>query len=115
MAMIYFATAINMDYMQKEIKRLQTVFRCKICKQQYEKDWCKADESTCFFCHRYSPTVHTRMMILRDMEWCYIQSGSEDRNQYYHIFNKNLHLWCNHFHIPQTKEEYEYILEKFIE
>jgi hypothetical protein len=55
------------------------------------------------------------MMILRDMEWCYIQSGSEDRNQYYHIFNKNLHLWCNHFHIPQTKEEYEYIIEKFID
>jgi recombinational DNA repair protein RecR len=105
MAMTFFATAMNMDYMQKEIKRLQTVFRCKICKQQYEKDWCKADEST----------IHTRMMILRDMEWCYIQSGSENRNQYYHVFNKNLHLWCNHFHIPQTKEEYEYILDKFIE
>ena len=54
-------------------------------------------------------------MILRDMEWCYIQSGSEDRSYYYHDFNQHLHIWCTRYHIPETKEEYEYILQKIIE
>lgn len=106
---------LKMESLQKEIKRLQTTFRCKICKQLYTKTWCNADEATCFFCHRYSPLKHSRIMILRDMEWCYIQSGSEDRRQYYHDFDTYLNLWCKHHHIPETQEEYEYILEKFKE
>lgn len=52
------------------------------------------------------------MTILRDMEWCYIKSGWEDHVAYYREFNKYLHLWCNRYQIPQTREEYEYIQEK---
>lgn len=109
--MSYFASDMNMELLQKEIKRLQTDFHCKMCKQHYTKEWCPADESSCMFCIRYNPKM-TRMMILRDMEWCYIKSGWEDHIAYYREFNKYLHLWCNRYHITQTQEEYDYIQEK---
>jgi len=102
---------MNMDSMHREIKRLQTQFRCKICKERYSRDWCPADEATCMFCTRYHLQM-TRMIILRDMDWCYIRSGSEDRIAYYREFTNYLNIWCNRYSIPMTGEDYQYIQEK---
>jgi hypothetical protein len=91
--------------MSSEINRLQSQFQCKYCKQRYEKPWCKADDSICFFCTHFNPKEHTRHFILRESEWHFIRSGEEDRGAYNRQYIYQLHKWCNRHHIPLTAEE----------
>jgi len=105
MAMNYIATDMNLDSLQRQIKRLQTTFSCKICKQRYERPWCPADESSCLFCIHFHPTKHTRQYILRESEWHFIRSGEENRVEFNRNYIHQMHKWCNRYHIPLTSED----------
>jgi hypothetical protein len=107
MAMNYIASDFNLSTLQKEVKRLQQLFSCKICKQRYKKAWCPADESRCIFCTHFDPIKHTRHFILRENEWHFIRSGEDNRAEYNRQYIHYLHLWCNRFRLPLYKEDME--------
>ena len=89
------------------IRRLNAQNRCKICKVVYSKAICTADESSCFFCKTFQPT-DTRMKILKEAEWHWIRSGESDKKAHHRAYVQAHHLWCNHFHLKRTTEEYDY-------
>jgi hypothetical protein len=103
MAMNFIATDFNL--LHKEIRKLQTEYKCKICKQRYESLWCKADEATCLFCTHFHPAKHTRHTILRESEWHFIQSGEDSRKDFNQKYIHHLHKWCNHYHLPYTSAD----------
>jgi hypothetical protein len=97
MAMNFIATDFNLATLQKEIRKLQTQFKCKICKQRYESFWCKADEATCLYCTHFHPMKHTRQFILQESEWHFIRSGEDDREKFDKKYVDNFQKWCNHY------------------
>ena len=105
MAMNFIATDFNLSTLHKEIRKLQTEFKCKICKQRYKSPWCKSDEATCLFCTHFHPNKHTRPFILQESEWHFIRSGEDDRKEFNLRYIHHLHKWCNHYHIPYTNND----------
>jgi hypothetical protein len=97
--------ASDLCMLQNEIRKLQTEFKCKICKQRYTSFWCKADEATCLFCSHFHPTKDTRHTILRESEWHFIRSGEDDRGEFNQKYIYSLHKWCNHYHLPYTNDD----------
>jgi hypothetical protein len=87
------------------LNRYQDKFYCKNCRQYYSKKWFLPLHATCFFCKRFNPNTHRYQTLLREIEWCFLQSGEEDQQTYYNHFIDNLSRWCNYFHIYPTKED----------
>ena len=84
---------------------IQDTHACSSCKQKYNKKWCKADKTPCFFCSKYSPYKYTRQTILKDIDWWYLKSGESVRRTYYNEFIDNLNNWCSVFGIPKTRDD----------
>jgi hypothetical protein len=49
--------------------------------------------------------------LLWEIEWCFIQSGETNRNEYYNNYLDYLYNWCSYFRIPaqeaDMQREYE--------
>jgi hypothetical protein len=95
----------DFSILHRELRKLQTEFQCKICKQRFPLPWCKADEASCLFCTHFHPTKHTRHTILRESEWHFIRSGEDSRREFNRQYIHHLHKWCNRYHLPLTKED----------
>ncbi len=93
----------SFDSLLKQINYLQTDFYCNYCKQYYSKKWCTNDYSICFYCKHFLPCHITRYNILRDIEWYFIKSGEDNRNEFYNEFINNLNKWCVYFKITYNK------------
>lgn len=86
-------------------KSLQDIFKCKNCKEEYGKKWCKEDNELCFFCINFLPMRDTYSSILKNIDWYYLKSGEISRPEYYNAFLDNLQKWSNRFHVLPTKQD----------
>jgi hypothetical protein len=100
----------NFSSLLKLTKAIQDKFKCKNCKQEYDKKWCKSDDTLCFYCHNFLPMRDTYLSILKNIEWYFIKSGEDDQKEYYTAFIENLKKWSNRFHVFPTK--YDLQLER---
>jgi hypothetical protein len=87
---------------------LQDKFHCINCKLEYPKKWCKDDKTTCFYCTHFLPMRDTYYSILKDIEWYFIRSGEDNRQEYYTAYLENLKKWSNRFHVFPTKSDLRY-------
>ena len=95
----------DMSKLFKVTKALQEDFKCKNCKQEYTKKWCKDDDASCFFCTNFLPMRDTYQSILKEIDWYFIKSGEYDRESYYPEFLDNLRVWAKRFHVFPTKQD----------
>jgi len=93
------------------LNHCQEVFRCHQCKQHYRLKWFDKTIHKCFFCKRFNPKQHTYHSLLKEAEWCFIQSGEEDQHQYYNDYLEYLHNWCNYYYIYLQPGDLEYEAE----
>ena len=110
-AVTHSTAAHDMSRLLRITKALQTEFRCNNCHQEYERKWCKADNTPCFFCVNFLPMRDTYTTILKDMEWFYLKSGETSRPEYYKVFLDNLSKWATKFHVFPTKDDLRTIEE----
>lgn len=86
------------------LPKVQTILMCSFCHQIYEKQWMQSDKH-CFFCPQFRTNRITRYALLKETEWFFIQSGSENIQEFYKEYIYLVHRWCNYFQIPHTPRE----------
>jgi len=85
--------------------RYQEQFYCSQCKQMYHRKWFHVSNNRCFFCKRFVPRQVTYRVLLREIEWCFIQSGEDDKHEFYTNYINYLHNWCTYYHMYPTRED----------
>lgn len=86
------------------LPKVQTILTCSFCHQIYEKQWMQS-EKHCFFCPQFRTHLITRYSLLKETEWFFIQSGSENIQEFYKEYIYLVHRWCDYFQIPHTSQE----------
>lgn len=101
----YCIMSFDLLSLRSLLNRYQERFHCNYCRQYYSKKWFLPLQERCFFCKKFKPEEHTYKTLLREIEWCFIQSGEEDQQTYYNNYIDGLSNWCKYFHIYPTKED----------
>ncbi len=89
----------------ESIQRTCTTFYCKSCKYIYNKKWYRKESKRCFFCQSFHPSFHSRLYMLRQMEWEFIQSGESNQYEYCQEYIEHLDRWYPRSQFPPTREE----------
>ena len=104
-----------LQVIQNEAMRLDALrlpCYCAHCDLRYETAWFEGrpgrQEGHCFFCHRFRTPRITRFALLRETEWFFIQSGREEKRDFYEAYFFYLHRWADRFSLPYTQEEASY-------
>ena len=103
--------AFELTDLSKVLAKHQEQFRCTICRQLYQTKWYYIQHEKCYFCRRFNPENYSYHSLLWEIEWCFIQSGELNRNEYYNNYLDYLYNWCSYFRIPaqeaDMQREYE--------
>lgn len=104
----YLKMSFELAGLSAFLSRCQEVFRCSSCQQYYQIKWFDKSQTKCFFCKKFNPQQTTYHLLLKEIEWCFIQSGEDDKHKYYNDYLNNLHNWCIYYHIYHQIGDLEY-------
>lgn len=90
------------------IQRKCTTFYCTSCKYIYHKKWYRKESKKCFFCQSFHPSFHSRLYMLKQIEWEFIKSGESNQLEFYQEYIEYLDRWYPRFQFPPTREEIIY-------
>jgi len=105
--------SFHFSSLSASLSKYQEQFRCVTCQQIYFKTWFHQVDQNCYFCKRFNPKQHTYQTLLREIEWCFIQSGENNQDEFYNNYIEYLYDWCNYYHIHPTKEDIKNIEELY--
>lgn len=97
------------EEMWKAIPAIQLHFYCETCRQLYTKGWFQTAPTQCLFCQSYRAIEWcvTRKDLMRDAEWVFLQTGKEDKGEFYKEYLDQIHRWADAKRISHTKEDIE--------
>ena len=89
----------------ESIHRTCTTFHCKSCNHIYHKKWYRKESKKCFFCQNFHPSFHSRLYMLKQIEWEFIKSGDSNQFEFYQEYIDNLDRWYPQARYMLTREE----------
>lgn len=87
------------------IQRQCTTFYCTSCTYIYHKKWYRKESKKCFFCQSFHLSFHSRLYILKQIEWEFIKSGESDPFKFYQEYIDHVDRWYPRAQFPPTREE----------
>ena len=87
------------------IQRSCTTFYCTSCTFIYHKKWYRKESKRCFFCHSFHPSFHSRLYMLKKIEWEFIKSGESNAFEFYQEYIDHIDRWYPQTNFPYTREE----------
>ena len=87
------------------IQRQCTTFYCTTCMLTYHKKWYRKESKRCFFCQSFHPSFHSRLYILKQIEWEFIKSGESNQFEFYQEYIDHMDRWHPRSQFPPTREE----------
>ena len=94
---------MDLSALDQLLKQIQTEYFCRHCLRQCPRKWYHVSNTLCFFCYHFNPMVHSRLAILREVEWFFIRSGEDSIKEFYQDYIKQLNEWCKQFNLSKTK------------
>jgi hypothetical protein len=92
------------------LPNIQLHFFCELCERRYVRGWLESSRTQCLFCKTYRAAEYapSRLEMMLDAEWVFIQSGHDDKWTFYTEYTYQLHRWADAMGIPFTSEDMAY-------